>query len=251
MNEGKASERKLFIPNRKLYLSLLSGAILLTSISLLFRKNTSLFTILTSISCGGIASIIVAWLIDAANCKQNKQKAEYNRDAVFSELNILFESGVQFFIALCEKLGEEVDEKSEKAWDEWITLAFNLLGDDPRDLQMFCDGFRVFTDNIAEEASAIYLQAAQLLDSGMISQKEVDALAGLKSICSLGIYDARTLGDTKELAKRYVQNCNYIRHDLNGSILLSPINDKKVGSNLYRSIAECFNNSSANGPTQQ
>lgn len=80
----------------------------------------------------------------------------------------------------------------------------------------------------------------------MISQKEVDALAGIKSICSLGIFDAGTLGDTRELAKRYVQNCSFMRNALNGSSFLRPINDRMVGSNLYRSIAEYQENLSEN-----
>ena len=56
----KKQETGAITPNSKLYSGLLLGAIVLTCISLLFQSYQAVFTIWTSITCGGIASIVVA-----------------------------------------------------------------------------------------------------------------------------------------------------------------------------------------------
>jgi hypothetical protein len=82
----EAVEAKPIVPKNRLYFLLLIGAIVLTGVSLLVQENEAVFTIWTSITCGSVASIIVAWLIDAANCRQLIKKNLDNREALFKNL---------------------------------------------------------------------------------------------------------------------------------------------------------------------
>ena len=93
-----AVEAKSIAPNNKLYLWLLLGAIALTGLSLLVQECDAAFTIWTSITCGGIASIVVAWLIDAANCRQLNKKAVEHRKTLLSNLYHVFDNGLQLLI---------------------------------------------------------------------------------------------------------------------------------------------------------
>ena len=60
-------------PNWRLYIILSILFSVLTIVSFFFENNRW-FTILTGIGCGGIASVIVAFLVDLANCRERKQK---------------------------------------------------------------------------------------------------------------------------------------------------------------------------------
>ena len=94
----KATEIKKIAPNNMLYIVLLLVAVALTGISLSIRRLEAVFTIWTSITCGGIASILVAWLIDAANCRKSNKKTLENREALFANLHHTFDNGLQLFI---------------------------------------------------------------------------------------------------------------------------------------------------------
>ena len=93
-----AVDAKAIAPNNKLYLCLLLGATALTGISLIVQECDAAFTIWTSITCGGIASIVVAWLIDAANCRQLNKKAVEHRKTLLSNLYHVFDNGLQLLI---------------------------------------------------------------------------------------------------------------------------------------------------------
>ncbi len=102
MSQEKAKQEKAEVktiaPYNKLYILLLIVAVAFTGISLLFKEKDAIFTIWTSISCGAIASILVAWLIDAVNCRQSNKKAVEQRETLLSNLYHVFDNGLQLLV---------------------------------------------------------------------------------------------------------------------------------------------------------
>lgn len=226
------------MPNRKQYIILLALAVALVLLSLAIPTTSPLFAILTGTGCGGVASVIVAWLIDEANCRQNNQKAKAARDATFRELNLLFESSVQIFAHLCEQQGDTVDETSTYKWFEWIDRAFSLSSNAPESLKPCCFAALSFFNDISEEARVLRLQGAHLLDSGLVQPEDMRALSAIQTICVLTGHEYNTYGISQEFGKRCSLNVGLIKNTLDSSPLLAAINEKQVGITLYQSLAE-------------
>ena len=237
----KKANSKEFAPNNKLYLALLLGAILLTSASICFKDNKVVFTICTSITCGGIASIIVAWLLDVANCREKNVKTNRNTKAIYDRIFNCFETGIQSFTWLIDLSGETIDENTERTWDGWIIHAFDRIGNNTDFLFRFCSGFCVFTDSLAAEVKAVYNQSAQLLDVQILSSDELKTLATILDICAMTKQDFSLNGVSIQLAERYRQNCGIMKKALSESIILSQINEKQIGSNLHRVLTKLVN----------
>ena len=123
-----AVDAKAIAPNNKLYLCLLLGATALTGISLIVQECDAAFTIWTSIICGGIASIVVAWLIDAANCRQLNKKAVEHRKTLLSNLYHVFDNGLQLLILESAEKDHYTDSKK---WYEWIETVDKQAMNDP------------------------------------------------------------------------------------------------------------------------
>ena len=68
--------KKKYEPNRRLFIPLLVLFIGVTCCASMFPMNNPWFNIITGIGSGGIASVVIAWLIEAANCKEKEEKDE-------------------------------------------------------------------------------------------------------------------------------------------------------------------------------
>lgn len=237
----KNANPKEFAPNNKLYFALFFGAIILTGASICFKDDKVVFTICTSIACGGIASIIVAWLLDVANCREKNAKTNRNTEAIYDRIFNCFETGIQSFTWLIDLSGEAINETTEKTWDGWITHAYDRIGNNTDFLFRFCSGFCVFTDSLAAEVKAVYNQSAHLLDVQILSSDELKTLATILDICAMTKQDFSLNGVSIQLAKRYKQNCEILKKALSESVILSPINEKQIGSNLHRVLTKLVN----------
>ena len=235
------SESREFAPNTKLYSGLLIGAFFLTFISLLFDDKKTLFTVWTSISCGGIASIVVAWLIDDANCRQATMKATKNREILLANLYRDFENGLQLLIFECTKMNRCADSKK---WFEWIECAYEQADDDPKKISFFNRSLAVFLDDIAEQVFAIKGQEAILLGSGIICEEDIDALSSILKIC-----DVSKMGFSEVSAKECFQNyqtyCGLIRRFIDYAPSLCKINSTMIEPMLYKQQLELQSEKSA------
>lgn len=113
-------------PNRRLYVSLSTIFITITFAALLIDNKSAWFTVLTGIGCGGIASVIVAWLVDLANCKlqSNKQK----KLAEFALNN--FHVSVCYYLETIADLCVDNDPKMERqkhSFEEWVQIYVSKL----------------------------------------------------------------------------------------------------------------------------
>lgn len=97
MNERKESVTQ-FKPNRKLYMWMLFISMIITLCSMFIPQDDRCFVVVTGVGCGAIASSIVAWLIDEANCRRDAERVRYNQELLLQRLFSVFGNGLQILI---------------------------------------------------------------------------------------------------------------------------------------------------------
>ena len=229
-----AVEAKAIAPNNKLYLLLLLGAIALTSLSLLVQGCDAAFTIWTSITCGGIASIVVAWLIDVANCRQLNKKAVEHRETLLSNLYHVFDNGIQLLVLESAEKDQCTDSKK---WYGWIETVEKQAMNDPALIPSFIRSLMVFFDDLSEQVFAVKSQEAMLLESEIICQEDIQALSTILSMCDLARATYRSK-DNNKCFQQYSTYCGLIHGLIGYAPSLRPINDMMIEPTLYRKYLE-------------
>ena len=222
-------------PNNKLYLLLLVVAVALTVISLSVKKCGAAFTIWTSITCGCIASILVAWFIDAANCRQLIRKNKENREALFTNLYQVFDSGLQLLVFEAAEDGHNTDSRK---WYEWIELADKQALANPDMLPASIRCRMAFFKDVAEQVFAIKRQEAMLLDAGIICQEDIQALSSILEICDLSRTSIRSKNSDEDRIRAFNTNCALIRGLIGFAPSLRPINELMIEPRLYQMYLE-------------
>ena len=189
--------------------------------SLFVQKCDAAFTIWTSITCGGIASIIVAWKIEVANCQQQTQKAVEHREALLSNLFHAFDHGLQL---LTFESAENDHCADSKRWYEWIENVENQAMNDPTIIPTFIRIMMVFFDDLAERVFAVKSQEAVMLESGIICQEDIQALSTMLNICEIARATFRSK-DNDACFQQFITNCGLIRGLIGYAPSLRPIND--------------------------
>ena len=231
----KAEKAKAFAPNNKLYLWLLLGATVLTGLSLLVHGCDAAFTIWTSITCGGIASIVVAWLIDIANCRQLNKKAVEHRKTLLSNLYHVFDNGLQLLILESAEKDQCTDSKK---WYGWIETVEKQAMNDPALIPSFIRSLMVFFDDLAEQVFAVKSQEAMLLESGIICQEDIQALSTILSMCDLARATYRSKDNDYKCFQQFSTYCGLIHGMVGYAPSLRPINDMMIEPTLYRKCLE-------------
>ena len=231
----KKQETEAITPNSKLYSGLLLGAIVLTCISLLFQSYQAVFTIWTSITCGGIASIVVAWLIDAANCRQLTKKTFEDREALLSNFFHVFDYDLQVLVFESAEIDHCTDSKK---WYEWIENVENQTMNDPALIPTFIRILMVFFDELSEQAFAVKSQEAMLLESGIICQEDIQALSTILSMCDLARATYRSKDNDYKCFQQFSTYCGLIHGMVGYAPSLRPINDMMIEPTLYRKCLE-------------
>lgn len=238
IRSAENSTLKIFRPNHVLYAALLAGAVVITVIAAFISQESSLFSVLMGIGSGGIASVVVAWLIDFATCKQNNKKAENTRRVVFSQLCSVIESGIQVFAIICFQHGNPNDFDSKKRWLEWIESAYLVAKNDQEDLKHFCVQSCILSDDIKEQTSIINAQTVSLLDSGVIGKDEKQTFSAIMNVCDLFHYDNRRFGISPESADRCLSNFKLLHGMFNEIPAIREINDAQIGITLFQRIGK-------------
>lgn len=98
--------------NTSTYITLLLIFISIFTLSLIFDTTEKPFTILSSIGCGGLASVIVAWLIERSNTKinQNRNKAIINHLLYRFDIYVISECQ-KALITCAKRLDIDLDKK--------------------------------------------------------------------------------------------------------------------------------------------
>ena len=231
----KVGEAKTITPNNKLYLELLLGAVVLTGFSLLVQSYDVAFTIWTSVTCGGIASILVAWLIEVANCRQLTMKARDNREALLKDIYHVFDYDLQLLIFESAEKDHCTDAQK---WHEWIKRVDKQAMDDQALIPSFVRILMVFFDDLAEQVFAVKSQGAVLLDSGIIRQEDIRALSGILNICDTARATFRSKDNDDSCLRRFSTYCGLIRGFIDNAPSLRSINDMMIEPMLYHTYLD-------------
>ena len=226
----ETAEAKAMTPNHKLYIVIFLGAVALTVLSLLIQKCNTAFTIWTSITCGCIASIIVAWLIEVANCRQLIKETIEHRKALLSNLFHVFDHGLQLLIFESAVNDHGADSKK---WYEWIEAVDKQAINDPIIIAKFVRILMVFFDELGEQVFAIKSQEAVLLESGILYQEDIQALSTVLTICDTAKITYRSKDNDDTCFRQFISNCELIRGLIGYAQSLRPINDMMIEATIY------------------
>lgn len=226
----ETGEKKI-APNHKLYFIMMLAAIGFTAISFFLDHNKPLFTVWTSTTCGGLASVIVAWLIDWANCKRASAQVQENRRLLLSSLEHAFTNGVQILIIECLNPGSDV---GSKVWYKWVDEVFDKAKAEQTLLPLVNKSLRVFFDDVSEHVYLLKTQETTLLESGILCDKDIKALSTMQSICDAARHYYDTADSDRDRFHDLSTNCNLLRGIIDYAPSLKPINDVLVAPWLYQ-----------------
>ena len=158
----------------------MTGAIVFTGCSLFVKDDSTIFTIWTSTSCGCLASVIVAWLIDIENCRRATDRAIRNRAALLGDFYHVFDDGLQLLILRSAELSQYNEAKK---WYEWIEIAYEQTD---QNHELFIEihlHIKSFLNDLSDQISIIKQQEATLLETNIIYEKDIMALSTIKTAC--------------------------------------------------------------------
>lgn len=223
----------IFQPNHTLYGALMVAAVVITVIAALIPGDSPLSSIMLGIGSGGIASVVVAWLIDISTCKQNNKKAEDTQRLVFSPIRSSIESAIEFFALQCIHSGNIQDFNCKKTWLDWMREACTAAKKDQEDLRLFCIQCCVLADDIKQKASIINFQTASLFDSYAINEEDQKCISIVMNVCEFFQVEQKKVGITPDLADKYLRNYSFLHTIINNLPILSEFNNTEIGSMLF------------------
>lgn len=188
-------------------------------------QSSSVFTIGTGIGCGGIASTIVAWLIDEANSKRDKSRIAKNRDILFSRLFAAFDNGLQLLIISIFDFIQDVESRN---WFEWTELAYEITKKNPNYYKDYNTYIRMLFDEVFEQASVIESQTATLIEHGFVKEDDITSLSLILSSSSLAKHELVSKGNDAQIAASVRNCCTAIELALSNSPSMCFINKKTI-----------------------
>lgn len=215
--------------DRKLYCTLLCVSIFITIVCFAIPQSSRLFAIGTGIGCGGVASTIVAWLIDEANSRRTLKRIKDNRDILFHRLFLSFDNGLQLLIIA---FWGDAQDDIERNWFEWTEAAYEIQNNDPE----LCKDYMLFIgmlfDEVSEQAFGIESQTAGMLEYGLIEREDVEALSLIRSSCEYARRELNSAHDFQYIISNVRDCCILIKMALSYSLNMRFINEKPIESKL-------------------
>ena len=142
------------------------------------------FTVLTGIGCGGITSVIIAWLVDAANCREKTQRGNDILGSVWATLSFILTA----FPLMYKNISPDIDHEGERhtwiGWKDLLIIRFNKMPEEivPESVKYT---FNASTGMFVKEALYVLSQRAQLISDGIISERWAYSLEGILQEISL------------------------------------------------------------------
>lgn len=192
-------------------------------------------------------SIVVAWLIDVANCRRLTKKAVEHRETLLSNFFHVFDHGLQLLIFESAENDHCADSKK---WHEWIKNVDKQAMNDPALISIFVRILIVFFDDLAEQVFAVKSQEATLLESGIICQEDIQALSTILNTCDTAKATFRSKDNDDACFRQFITNCGLIRRLIGYAPSLRPINDMMIEPMLYRIYIEAQGKTNISGENQ-
>lgn len=169
-------------PNTKLYFILLGSSFAIAFLSLLIPINSKWFTIVAGISCGGIASVIVAWILDTASCKEKNERSNNTFSMLNSSLLCVAYSFASIYQRATKMKAPNTTEKH--TWIEWERALISYLKKTPEE-SMPKDLVTVYwswTRLAKDQLTFILNQRIQLMSDGLMSLEFLQSLIEIRDV---------------------------------------------------------------------
>lgn len=114
--------------NNTLYIILTIASVVCCGISLAFNPSHKAFTILASIGCSGIVSVLVAWLLERSNERIQSTKDKEILDCLLNGFDVGVKCEMQRALLNCNRV-KELDVDKEYTTTEICTLLKELPAD--------------------------------------------------------------------------------------------------------------------------
>ena len=194
MCKGKAVNNSNARKPRHLFYGLLLIAFIAITGSTFFISEdsacaTALISVVAGIGGGGVASIIVAWLIDILTCRSERIKASRMGEMVFFELHYLLRNVIEDFpAAFCDYVPKD-DKK--RTWKEWLEFVI-------QDGQIIVNkNWRIsLLDSVVKaqvEISNIQKQSLLIVAQGLMTESEIDGLEDIR--IALNVFESNLTAD--------------------------------------------------------
>ena len=156
-------------PNVKLYSRIFCWSALITVCAVFFPASSRWFTVIAGIGCGGIASTIVAWLIESANYYEKEERCK----AIYASTRGCLEFYVSAYAPMYYRIDPAALYFEEKhTWIKWNELLISKMRETPKDkvseelIELFEDESTV----LLKELQFISSQKSLLMIEGLISK---------------------------------------------------------------------------------
>ena len=224
-----------FAPNRLLYGALLIFSILIIVSCVFISMQSPLFTIISGIGCGGLASTLIAWLIDEANAKTSLKKSRLNREILFKKISDCFEHSLQILILRAK---EHIKDTNNRKWFEWVDDSHKLIEINPIFAKEYLTSLHVFFGDVAKSMSELQSQDALMLEYGIIDKTDIDAIKVIISICDLAEREYQSEKEEEKLIDHITTYCRIIRGMIGYSNSMRQINDMIIDPYLFRTAVD-------------
>lgn len=205
IKKKQAYDEVTFTTRHTFYMFLLSVMGVITIASIFISSNyENVKTIIFGVGSGGIASVVVAWLIEIANTKRDNKKAQTNRNALFMQLKSILLPKILLAVVDCENLGEKIDAYEDRNWYEWLESAVLLsIKKDNDSRQVLRSYGRLFQD-IQNTVHSLLDQTAVLLNQELLTTQNIFVLSAVESICKASDYVSVMKTNNVEQGKEYI-----------------------------------------------
>lgn len=218
----KAFNRKDKKPFRLLYILL--GFLFLNPLFLLFViSDNKLVSLITGLGCGGLASIIIAWIIDKYTCERDNHRSQEMRTMCFLELIFDLRQVIQY-IPVAIKLKN--NHKDEHTWIEWVELAEGEdipITEGARRLQ------KEMIQRAQEDISKLLDQKLMVLSLGLITDDEMINLLEIRTSLS-----ALDIAFSQKVEESFLKlSAKDLHHFIQKARIVAFLNDEKFSIPQY------------------
>ena len=117
---------KAYRTNRWMYIGLIVLSISIVAIAFIIPYNDKWFSIISGIGSGSFASVVIAWLIDAANCKIQIKKYDKLAKFAYGELRYAIADQCKQYCDYCCDASPMAKDQSH-TFMEWSDMYITLI----------------------------------------------------------------------------------------------------------------------------
>ena len=109
---------KMYKTNSLTYIVIILISIVIAGCSFCFDAESRCVAILTGVGSGGVASAIVAWLIDRSDCKKRNVRNDTHIETLFTQFDLSILHELKMVLDTCVAHGYIIDQTKDYSCEE-------------------------------------------------------------------------------------------------------------------------------------